>query len=174
MSAYYGFQRPVVSTAPPDVTRRVPDGKFSSTLVADMRAAWETPGPPTVIPTCQSPQPCQTWVQFKPQLSECGPTFVSWREATQGQVPGVEIAPRDSKQWIADLNEMHYRRALVSGAIWEAESTRSHIRNRQLMAQYLQSTLYPQSSPHEKRLDGVRDAYGVLVRQYGAPQYTSF
>jgi hypothetical protein len=174
MTAYYGINRPVLSSASMDVTHRVPDSKYSSTLAADMRQQLSTPNEPHMPACCIDPQPCKTWVQFKPEFSQCPTTFVTWKEATGGQVNGFEIGQKDSRIWVASLNDLQYRRGLVSGAQWEAESTRPHIRNRQIFAQYLQSTLYPNSSPDVKRIDRVADSYGALLHQYGKPQYTSF
>jgi hypothetical protein len=175
MSAYYGFQKPLYSSAPVDVNRRIPDNNFKSILAQTMSDELNTPTDLYPQPqTCELPQPCKTWIQFKPELSECPASFVSWKDATDGKHIGFEIGQKDSRIWVADLDALMYRRSMVSGAIWEAESTKPHIRNRQIFAQYLQSTLYPNSSPHEKRIEGIRDSYGVLLHQYGKPQYTSF
>jgi len=176
MSAYYSFQKPLLTSAPMDVRHRVPDNQFKSILAQTMSDELNTPVNTYQqnAQTCEYPQPCKTWIQFKPQLSECAATFVSWKDATDGRVDGFEIGQKDSRIWVASLNNLMYRRSMVSGAEWEAESTKPHIRNRQLFAQYLQSTLYPNSSPHEKRIDNINDSYGVLLHRYGKPQYTSF
>ena len=177
MSAYYSFQKPLLTPAPMDVNHRIPDSRYKSILAQTMADELNTPVPDRgqqIPQTCELPQPCKTWIQFKPELSECPATFVSWKEATNGKVNGFEIGQKDSRIWVASLDDLMYRRSMVSGAIWESESTKPHIRNRQLFAQYLQSTMYPTSSPHEKRIDSIRDSYGVLLHQYGRPQYTSF
>lgn len=173
MSAYYSFDHPLMSTAAMDVTHRSPDSKFGPSLIHDMRKQLSEPSL-SETPCCTKPQPCKTWVQWKPELSECPTTFVSWSDATGGKVKGFEIGQKDSRIWVASLDDLHYRRSLVSGALWEAESTRGHIRDRQLFAQYLQSTLYPNSSPDLKRIDNVGESYGVMLHRYGRPQYTSF
>ena len=175
MSAYYGFQKQLYSAAPMDVNKRIPDNKFKSILAQTMLDELNTPVNPYPQPqTCEFSQPCKTWIQFKPTLSECPASFVSWKDATNGKYTGFEVGQKDSRIWVASLNDLMYRRSMVSGAIWEAESTKPHIRNRQLFAQYLQSTQYPNSSPHEKRVENIRDSYGVILHQYGKPQYTSF
>jgi hypothetical protein len=175
MSAYYSFQKPLLTSAPMDVEHRIPDNNYKSILEHTMADELNTPkNHYSNAQTCEFPQPCKTWIQFKPTLSECAATFVSWKDATNGRVNGFEIGQKDSRIWVASLDDLMYRRSMVSSAQWEAESTKPHIRNRQLFAQYLQSTLYPNSSPHEKRIESIRDSYGVLLHQYGKPQYTSF
>lgn len=173
MSAYYSFDRPVLSTAAMDVTHRLPDSQLKPSLLQDMRQQLSAP-PLDVTPCCTKPQPCKTWVQWKPELSDCPTTYVSWSEATGGKVKGFEIGPKDSRIWVASLNDLQYRRSLVSGAEWAAESTRGHIRDRQLFAQYLQSTRYPNASPDVKRIANVGESYGAISHRYGKPQYTSF
>jgi len=173
MSAYYSFDHPLLSTAAMDVTHRVPDAQFEPTLVQDMRTQLSEPRRPAT-PCCTQPQPCHTWVQWKPELSECPTTYVSWRDATNNQVKGFEVGQKDSRIWVASLDDLQYRRSLVSGAEWWAPSTQGHIRNRQLFAQYLQSSYYKPSSPDLKRIGNVGESYGVLLHRYGRPQYTSF
>jgi hypothetical protein len=170
---YYGLNHPLISSAAPEVSHRVPDSQFASSIISDIQKELSTP-PQEYTPCCVKPQPCKTWIQWKPELSECPQTFVSWSDATNGKVRGFEVGAKDSRIWVADLDALHYRRSLVSGAEWAAESTQSHIRNRQAFAQYLQSTLYPNSSPDVKRIGRVEDAYGVILHRYGNPQYTSF
>lgn len=173
MSAYYSFNHPLLSTAAMDVTHRLPDSQYEPSLIHDMRQQLTT-SPLNETPCCIRPQPCKTWVQWKPELSECPITYVSWNEATNGKVKGFEIGQKDSRIWVANLDDLKYRRSLVSGAEWPAESTRGHIRDRQLFAQYLQSTLYPNSSPDLKRISNVGESYGAMLHRYGRPQYTSF
>lgn len=174
MTTHYGFQKTVLGTAPMDVTHRSPPAPhLAQSLLHSLKDSLTVPRL-HAVPTCVADQPCPTWVQYRPQWSDCAPTFVSWKEVTDNAQPSVELAPRDSRLWVADLNEMHLRRSMLSGAQWEAESTQGHIRNRQLWLQYLHSTLYPQSSPHEKRIDGVGETSAALARRFGPPQFTTF
>lgn len=174
MTTYYTFQNPVLSSAPMDVTHRIPDAKFASTLIEDIQAELSVPREPVHPQCCTLPPPCKTWIQFKPELSDCPTTYMSWKEATNGKVSGFEVGQKDSRIWVGSLNPMHYRRGQVSGALWPAESTQGHIRDRQLFAQYLQSTLYENSSPDLKRIDRIQDSYGAMVHRGIPIQYTSF
>lgn len=173
MSAYYSFHHPSYSAAEMDPSRRVPDANFDMSLADKMKQSVNVQ-PVEYIPTCTKPQPVQTWIQWKDQYSGCAPTWVSWKEATNGQYQGAEVGQKDSRIWVANLNPGHYWRGIITGAEWQAESTQSHIRARTAFAQYLTSTLYPNSSPNEKRIDSPSESYASLVRKYGAPQYTSF
>jgi len=122
---------------------------------------------------CTKAKPCRTWVNFKPQYAGCGETFMSWDAATNGVVQGCDVAPRDSRLWVADQRPEIYERSLVSGAIWKPEPySRPHAR--QLFVQYLNATKYPDSSPYTKRIDNLSDTYCAIKARYGEPQYTSF
>ena len=214
MSVYYSFQHPSYTPQAMDPTHRVPDALFKPTLEAQMRDQMNSPTY-ELTPTCTMPPPCRTWIQFKPELSECPTTFVHWNNvltntslsrpntkypqdlpmnqkqishpsvapssgAVVGNVPStyvdLEIGQKDSRIWVADLNPVHYNRGLISSAEWWPEATKPHIRNRQLFAQYLQSTMYKKSSPNEKRIDRVEDSYAVMRHKFGPNgiQYTSF
>jgi hypothetical protein len=175
MTTYHSFQSKEFDREMMDPNQRVEDHQFIPILKSEIQNQFNQPRV-EYTNCCTRPQPCHTWIQYKPQLSECPITYLSWAEATHGKVTGAEIGKKDSRIWVADLNPMHYNRALIDGSIWWAESTKPHIRNRQAFAQYLQSTLYPQSSPHEKKISRIEDAYAVLTHKFGPNviQYTSF
>jgi hypothetical protein len=170
---YYGLHHPLLSAAIPEVLNRVPDADYKQTIINDIRKQFQEPEI-DLTPCCVKSQPCKTWIQWKPELSDCPQTYVSWSEATNGKVHGFEVGQKDSRIWVASLDPMRYNRGILTGARWPAESTQGHIRNRQAFAQYLQSTLYPNASPDLKRIDRVEDSYGVMLHRYGKPQYTSF
>lgn len=178
MTTYYSFHPKYTdeTSSLTDKSRRVPDQYYNQTLANSMQTALQAP-PIDIIPCCTKSQPCQTWIEWKPEYSECAPTWISWHDATGGKFNGAEVGSKDSRIWVANLNPEHYWRRTISGAEWWAESTKPHIRNRQMFAQYLQSTLYPNSSPHEKRIDSPNESYAVLSRRLqnsGGIQYTTF
>jgi hypothetical protein len=175
MSAWYGFNRPEYGPDLQDPARRVPDERFAGTVSEQVEFQLTTPQE-RIIPCCTKPQPCHTWIQWKPQFSECPATFMPWNQLSNGKLTSAEIGQKDTRIWVADLDAMHYARGLLVGAEWWAESTKPHIRNRQQFAQYLQSTLFPSSTPHEKPVDRVEDAYAMLQHKYGpnAILYTTF
>jgi len=175
MSAWYGFNHTQFNPSMMDPTKRVPDQAFNFTLTQQAQQAFSTPQE-EIVPVCVKEPPCKTWIQWKPQLSECGPTFLSWHQLTDGKVNGYEVGEKDTRIWVANLNPGHYSRGLISSAEWWNESTTPHIRNRQLFAQYLQSTLYPNYSPHEKKINHIGDSYAALRHRFGPNgiQYTSF
>lgn len=173
MTTWYGFQKPELSADPMNVTERVPDEDFSATIKDQVQQQFDSPKV-NFIPCCTKTQPCPTWIQFKPQLGECPTTFMSWGELTNGQYESFEVGQKDSRIWVGSLQAPAYNRRLISGAEWEAESTRGHIRARQGFAQYLQSTLFPNTSPHEKSISRVADSYGAIVHRMGPPQFTTF
>ena len=175
MSVFYGFHHPNLSPSLLNPSQRVPDQAFNYTLQEQAKQVFNSPRE-EIIPVCVKNPPCKTWIQFEPQLSQCGPTFMSWNQLTDGKVNSVEIGEKDTRIWVADLNAVHYGRGVVSGAQWWAESTGPHVRNRQLFAQYLQSTHYPNYSPHEKKINNVGESYAALKHRFGPNgiQYTSF
>jgi hypothetical protein len=175
MSAYYSFHHPKFSPAEMDPNKRLPDAKFAPSLAQQMHDSLNVQ-PVNYIPCCTKPEPCQTWIQYKPEYSGCAPTWVSWADATGGKIHNVEIGEKDSRIWVANLSPLHYWRAVTTGAEWTAESTEPHIRNRQLFANYLQSSLYPTSRPYEKRIDNPSESYVALRQRYGPnfAQYTTF
>jgi len=175
MSAWYGFNHNPLPHEIMNPSNRIPDAVYDASIITQIKKGFQQP-PVKSIQSCVDSPPCKTWVEWQPSYSECPPTWISWGDATNGLVDNVEIGQKDSRIWIGDLSPAHYNRGLVSGAQWWSESTKPHIRNRQMFAQYLQATLYPNSSPHEKRLDSIKDAYPMLLHKYGqnAIQYTSF
>ena len=175
MTTWYGFEKKGYSRAPMTPSLRIPDRQFEQSVAKQVNEQLSLP-PQEIVPCCIGNQPCKTWVEWSPRLSECEATFIPWGEATDGRFLGVEIGQKDSRIWDGDLNDRHYGRSLISGAMWWSESTKPHINNRQLFAQYLQATRFPDYSPHEKRIDTVGDSYAMLRHKYGPNgiQYTSF
>ena len=175
MSAWYGFNKTPLSPEIMNPLGRVPDEAYNFTLAQQAQQVFEAPKE-DIVPTCTQNPPCKTWIQWKPQQSECPATFMSWSQLTDGKIKGYEIGEKDTRIWVSNLNALHYGRGLISGAEWWAESTTPHVRNRQLFAQYLQSTLYPNYSPHEKKINNIGDSYAALRHRFGsgAIQYTSF
>jgi len=170
---YYGLNHPLYSAAIPEVLNRVPDIDYKQSIINEMRQQLTEPEV-NITQCCVKSQPCKTWIQWKPEFSDCPQTFVSWSDATNGKIQSFEIGQKDTRIMVATLDPILYNRGILTGAEWPAESTQGHIRNRQAFAQYLQSTLYPNSSPDVKRIDRVQDSYGAILHRYGKPQYTSF
>lgn len=175
MTTWYGFNHARYGPDPMDPATRVPDARLPNTVAQSVRKQLEI-APEEIIPACVKNPPCKTWIQWKPTLSGCAPTWLSWHDLTNGQIDGVEIGQKDTRIWVSNLSAMQYNRALLDGSQWWAESTQPHIRDRQMFVQYLQSTLFPNMSPHEKQIDRVEDSYAMLRHRYGPNdiQYTTF
>lgn len=181
MSNYYTFRQKYGLDGqspyePMDSTNAIPGSSFAPSLALDMKhelqkqSSHKKPKHPRC---CVKPKPCKTWVSFKPEYAGCGDTFVSWSKATDGKYKGCELAPRNARFWVADKRPEIYERSIISGAQWHPEPY-AYPHARQLFAQFLHSTKYPDSSPNEKRIDSIDDAYCILKKKYGVPQYTSF
>lgn len=175
MTTYYSFQQPIISPDLMDPNHRVPDDRYRASIAGQVRQSLNEPKE-EIVPVCTKAPPCKTFISWKPTLSECPTTFMSWHDLTDGKINGVEIGQKDSRIWVSNLDSRKYGRGVISGAEWWSESTQPHIRNRQLFVQYLNSTKYPKSSPHEKRIENVDDTYVMLQHKYGnnAIQYTTF
>ena len=136
---------------------------------------------PRMPSCCMGTPPCNTQVSYRPRYGGCGDMWMTWDQASGGRymsednppIKAYEIGQKADGIWVANLGPLHYEQSILRGAEWHAE-TSTHPRARQLFAQFLMSTLNPQSDPHTKKIDSLADSYPSLVCRYGPMQYTSF
>jgi hypothetical protein len=176
MTTYYSFHKG--NDLPPmchNNSNSFYSNQLPSIVSAHIQHELSSPTIPLTL-TCTQPPPCQTWVQWKPQYKNLPVSYFSWKDITNGKIDQVEIGKKIPEIWNQDISSVQYQRSLVSGAEWWSESTGKHIHNRPLFTQYLYSSYYPKSSPHEKSIDHIGDSLAVLQHQIGENniQYTSF
>lgn len=132
---------------------------------------------------CVDNPPCKTWVSYKPRYGGCGNMWMRW-DQLRSRDPAApcnalsngdnfEVGKKAPGIWVADLNPLHYQRAVLSGAEWWSEMA-AHPQARQLFTQFITSTLPPQSDPNTKRIDTMSDTLAYTSCKYGRPQFTSF
>lgn len=187
MAEYYTFENKYPEgTRPSDPLRALPPTTAQPVLANVMRNTMhkseeEMKNRPRIGSCCMGAQPCKTWVSYRPRYAGCGNMWMTWDQATNGKymsdpdpsMRAYEIGEKAEGIWVANLNPVHYHQSLIRGAEWHAEMS-DHPKARQLFAQFISSTLNPQSDPNTKRIDRIADTLPAITCKYGKPQYTSF
>ena len=85
--------------------------------------------------------------------------------------PKCEVAPRDPRLYVADLNPLMYKRKKLAGAKWNPYR---HMQARQAMQQLLALEWNPTNDPYTKPVESPDETYCAKQAKFGHPQYTTF